>query len=279
MNILEKILYGLQSEMTTPTNYGWFHILFIVIAIVSTVLLCKYFKNCSTKTFNLITLIGWGIIFSFEILKQLIFSFNYSDGVVSWDYAWYAFPYQLCSTPLYILPFVFLLKDGKIRDAMLSYIMTFSFFGGLVVYLYPNDVFQYMISINIQTMVHHGIQVVLGIFFMVHNRNKLNFKFWIKSIYVFSILAGVALLLDISIYHIFKANEITDTFNMFFISPYFNCTLPILSLIYPNVPYIIFLLIYLLGFTLISYLIYLIQKSIYKLVGKITYANKQKVSN
>lgn len=277
MNIFEKLLYWLDGNMKTPTNYSWFHIMFIVIILTATILISYFFKNSSKKTFNKIMFIGWLIMFVFEIYKQLNFSFNYENGVVSWDYQWYAFPYQLCSTPLYVLPFIFLSKDGKLKDAMMSYMMTFSLFGGLAVFVYPNDVFIDTIGINIQTMVHHGLQIVLGIFAMVYNREKLNIHFWLKSLYVFSVLVSIALIANISMYHILKASGIDETFNMFYIGPYYDCSLPILSMIYPKIPYICFILLYILGFGLISFILYISQKGIYNLVKK--YGNKQKYTN
>ena len=38
--------------------------------------------------------------------------------------------------------------------------------------IYPNDVFSTQLGISIQTMVHHGMQVVLGVYVSVYNRNK-----------------------------------------------------------------------------------------------------------
>ena len=279
MNLIEKFLNALEATMKVPQSYGWFHILFIILTIATTVLFCVFFKDCNEKTFNRIVLICWIIFVILEVYKQVILSFHIIDGEVKWYYEWWAFPFQLCSSPHYVLPFVFLLKNGKIRDAFISYVMTFAFFGGLVVYIYPNDVFTDIIGINFQTSIHHGLQIVLGIFFMVHNRKRVNFKFFLPSTIVFSALTLIAMLLNIGVYKYLESSNQMQTFNMFFISPYFNCTLPLLSLIYPNVPYIIFLFIYILGFAFVAYLMYLIQIGIYKLVGKISHDRKQKVTN
>lgn len=269
MNFFEKIIHSLEGTMTTPTNYGWFHLMFIAIILVGTVLICKYFKNCSENTFNIIALVAWVIAILLEIYKQIEYTFEYSDGVVKWDYQFYAFPFQLCSSQLYILPFVFLLKDGKIRDAMISYLMTFSFFGGLVVFIYPNDVFVSTIGINIQTMIHHGLQILLGVFFFVRYKDRIDLKFYIKGIYVFIVMLFTALLMNIIVRNILVNVGNDETFNMFYIGPYFECTLPLLSIVYSKVPYICFFLIYMLGFILISYIIYIAETNIYKLVLKI----------
>ena len=99
---------------------------------------------------------------------------------------------------------------------------------------------------------------------MVYNRNRLNLKFWVQGIYVFVVFVLIAFLMNVSVYNILASLGIYETFNMFFIGPYYPCSLPLLSLIYPLVPYVVFLLIYVLGFTFISYLVYIVESNIYK---------------
>ena len=276
MNAFEKFLHLLEGSMKTPTNYGWFHLMFVGIVIVATVLLCRFFKDCDDKTFRKIVLIGWLVMVILEIYKQVIYTFEYDGTTVTWDYQWYAFPYQLCSTPLYVLPFIVFMKDGKVRDAMLSYISTFSFFGGVAVFFYPNDVFISTIGINIQTMIHHGLQIVFGIFFVVHNRRKLDHKYYVRGIPVFCALVSIALLANVLVYQIFMAVGSTETFNMFYISPYFDCTLPILNTIYLKVPYIVFAGLYILGFSFVATIIYYVETGITKLVERIKADAKHK---
>jgi len=76
--------------------------------------------------------------------------------------------------------------------------------------------------------------------------------------------------LNIGVYHLFQHLGMDDTFNMYFISPYFDCTLPILSIIYPLVPYPLFLVMYILGFSLIAALMYYVQRAIIIKVTGIT---------
>ena len=52
----------------------------------------------------------------------------------------------------------------------------------------------------------------------------------------------IALGLNISIYNSGILNG--ETFNMFYISPYFISSLPVFDLIQENVPYVLFLIIY-----------------------------------
>ena len=70
MTAFEKILHFLEGEMTCPGNYGWFHLMFMGIAIAVTIFLCLKFKDCDTKTVNRILLISWFVMVVGEVLKH-----------------------------------------------------------------------------------------------------------------------------------------------------------------------------------------------------------------
>ncbi|MBE7061905.1 MAG: hypothetical protein E7382_05155 [Clostridiales bacterium] len=255
MSFFEKIIFGIDSwKMTTPTNFGWFHILSVVLCAAITVALCIFYKDAKDKTMRRIALISWLIMVVLEAMKQLTYS--YDGKALEWDYQWYAFPYQLCSTPLYVLPFIAFMKDCKVRDAMMSYMSTFSFFGGFAVFIYPNDVFVSTTAINIQTMIHHGLQIVLGIYFFVYNRKKLSIKYHLSALFVFVALAIVAIALNEIVHASLIANGNDETFNMFYFSPHHGTHLPILSIICPLVPPVVFIFIYVLGFMGTSFVVY-----------------------
>lgn len=246
--------------MPIPTMYGVFHIISLVVVIGLTALLCWKCRDCSPKTFKWIVASAWIIMVVLEIIKQLVFSFHFDGNKVYWQYEWHAFPFHLCSAPLYVLPFIAFKKHGKFRDCIMSFITTFVLFGGLSTMLIPATVFVEYGMVNIQTMVHHGAQIVLGIFILVHERKRLNLKFFLSSLYVFAVLFVMALSLNLIMKQV-----ITDPFNMFYISPYYPCMLPLLDIVYANVPYAVFLLIYIIGFVLVAFLTYLIVYGFIKL--------------
>jgi len=273
MNFFEKAVYFLSAQMERPPMFGAWHIVSLTLAVLLAAFMVWKFKDCNDKTLRRVLLVFWVIIVALEAYKQIVFSMN-SDGVTAtWDYQWYAFPFQFCSTPMYLLPILIFAKEGKMRNAVVAYMATFSLFAGLAVMIYPADVFIGTIGINIQTMVHHGLQFVIGVFLVAHNRHHLNKRFFAWCMIVFSVLASVALIMNVIMHNVFLANGMDDTFNMFFISPYHNCTLPILSEIYPLVPYPAFLLIYILGFALVSALVYTIEKTVVTICSKIKHRN------
>ena len=102
MNLFEKIVYALSFKITTPVAYGWFHIMCLILTATISVFVALKLKDADDKKINRFLLIMSVIMLSFEVYKQTVFSFNYNDGIVTWDYQWYAFPFQFCSTPMYI---------------------------------------------------------------------------------------------------------------------------------------------------------------------------------
>ena len=134
--------------------------------------------------------------------------------------------------------------------------------------LYPVSVFISTIGINIQTMVWHGTQVILGVYFIVYYRKSIDLRFFRRGIIVFLIMVGCAMALNMLI-----PNYTDETFNMFYISPKFASTLPVLSMLYtgpenPPVPWPAFLALYLVGYTLAALIVYLIAKGIISSFGR-----------
>lgn len=245
--------------MEEPKIYGLFHIVSLCLICAFTAFISVRYKNCPDKTFRTILFVCWTVIIFFEVYKQIAFAgYHDKDGVPVWGYQWYAFPFQFCSTPHYVLPLIIFLKDGKVRKACMAFMATFSLFAGLSVCVYPATVFVEMIGVNIQTMVHHGSQVALGVFIAVRMRGELNGKWYLSALPVFFALTAIALLLNGVVPPIIGSGH---TFNMFFISWRFPSSLPILSYLYadpaaPLIPYPAFLFLYVSGFSLCAFLTY-----------------------
>jgi uncharacterized membrane protein YwaF len=271
MNTFEKIIYALSARMEKPPLFGTWHIVSLVLTLALAAFMVWKFKNCSDKTLRIILGIFWGVMICFEVYKQLVYSMP-SDGIAAyWNYQWYAFPFQFCSTPLFLLPFVIFAKEGKFRNAIVAYMITFSFFAGVLVMVYPGDVFSSIIGINIQTMVHHGLQLVMGAFLVAHNRHHLSKRYFAWSMIVFSVIAVIALIFNVAAYHYIPEESV----NMFYLSPYVPCTLPILSVVYASVPYPVYLLAYVFGFALVSLVFYASEKGIVALCSKIKHRGEK----
>lgn len=252
-----QILKFFGSLMERPTNYGWFHLMYIGLVIVGTFLLVFFGKDMKRKNYKLTLLIIWIVLLSLEIFKQLTWS-------IDWDlsgsmpkfvrYQWYTFPFQMCATPMVVLPFIIFTDNTKIEDACCAYLMTFALFAGLAVMVFPNDVFVQTISINIQTMTYHGLMVLLGIFLAVYKRRDLSIKYFLGALVPYTALICVAVLLNETVYFAIP----NESFNMFYISTHYDSTLPVVQMLNGKVSPVIRIFIYYLVFIFLAFVVYMI---------------------
>ena len=260
----------LQFSLGTPKPYGPFHIVSFVLVVLITIFACIFGRNIKEKTLSKILIILWLVLIALEIYKQVVFSYAISGDTVTWSYAWFIFPYQFCATPLTFIPFIALNKASNkvsafIKEGCIVFCSTLNLFAGLSVMFYPGDVFMAYLGVDIHTMIHHGAQVVLGVFIYVYYHNKLKYLSFLKALPVFAFFLLNAMILNAIVPPLFSKGA---TFNMFYISWRFPCTLPILADIYTKVPYIIFLLIYIIAFAFVGFVIYNIIYWITYLVDK-----------
>lgn len=265
MSFLESALRVLDTGGAVPGLYGWYHIMWLAITVLTTVALCYYQKKAHGDRAERIVLITAVIVTVLEIYKQINYSFSYTDGI-TFSYQWYAFPFQFCSTPMYVGLLAGLLPRGKISDALMSYLATFAVFAGVCVMLYPGDVFVDTVGINIQTMICHGSMVAIGVYLLYSGRVKLEHKTVLKGAAVFAVCVAMAMVMN-EIAH--QTGLLEDhTFNMFFISPYCAPSLPVYSIVQGIVPFPWCLVIYIAAFTLASWIILLAAMGIRKLSKK-----------
>lgn len=236
--------------------YGWFHLTFFALSIIAAVVLCKKFKNPGEKTVKPILLIFSLTSIFLEIYKQINYTFSFDGTVITADYQWYAFPFQFCSTPMYVALFAVIIKNQKIHKALCGYLATFSLFAGLCVMVYPAQVFIDTIGINIQTMICHGAMITVGLWLLYCDYIKLNHKTIFPAAVLFVVLVFVAVIMN----EIAKHSGLLEreTFNMFYISPHCEPSLPVYSWVQSVVPYPFCAIIYVVAFTLAAYLILLI---------------------
>ena len=276
MNALEKFIKIMQTEMSKPTLYGGAHLLFLGLTVLAIVIVCITCKRLSDKRFRIILLaIGSTLIF-LEILKQLNFAYDPTSN--SWEYEWKQFPFQFCSVPMYVMIFVASLRECKFRDYLCSFLATFGLFAGLVVMIYPTTILSDIIFRFSQSMIHHSSMLIVGILMYVSGKVKINHKTFLKALPVFVICVVIAFIMNI----IFHLTGNTNSFNMFYIGPYNKCDIPVLNSIgtaldiaSQNLHFgnFVFILIYIVGFSIAAYLILLASMLINKINSKF---NKKK---
>lgn len=239
MTWFERFINDSQLQMNQPKPFGLFHLAFIVLTAAFTVFLCLKYRDASDKVLRKILFFSWLVVFILEVFKQVLVSFHYTDGEVTWKYFWGEFPFQLCSAQLYLLPLAAFLKEGKVRQAVMSCMAGASFVGGLTVYVFASSVFVETVFLNLQTMIHHGVQIALGIYIAVYYRKELGWRFLLRGEMVFFVLLSLAIA-----FNVIAPTFTEDAVNMFYMSPYSQNSIPLLDDFMSAIPYPIFVLGY-----------------------------------
>ena len=256
------IINFFQGEMNKPGLFSWFHLLGLVLIISTTVLISYYFKNAKEKTYKRILLTGWIILIVFEIGKQIVRSYHYGPPSY-WSYNFYHLPFHICSMEFYLLPILVFVKREKcphLIDAINGFMCFTALLAGMIVCVYTEIVMSTLIFTNIQTLVHHGLQVVLGIYIFVWNRKNIDLLTYIKSLIVFLILALAALIINVSLWP-----RETD---MFYLNPYLITSIPLGNIVQEKAGFIVYAIAYIFAVFLGSFVVYYTETSIYKLTLK-----------
>ena len=155
-----------------------------------------------------------------------------------------------------IILFVDKEKHPKLVDSTNGYLCLISLFMGMMVCLYTDMVMTRMIYINIQSLIHHGVQVIVGVYVFVWNRKNITVKTTYRSLIAFLITVVIAIIINVSFYPHF--------INMFFITPMYITNLPVGNIIQEKAGYPVYLILFLIAVATVTYLTYFVETFIYK---------------
>ena len=252
--------------MPTPPDWGSWHIVSIILTAIACIVCGFLMRNASRTKLRIFVGISGGILMLLEVMRQLVFDMFVVDGAAVWDYQWYLFPFHFCSMAMYVSFIAGIIKPSKLQDYLFSFLSSFAILAGFTVMIVPSQVLCHFMYVNVQTMVHHGGMLVIATAVLASGQTVLSFKNILRGSAVFSVCVSLGLLADVLAVKVFNIQE---TFNMFFISPYFDCPMPVFSIIFKLVPYPVFLAIYLVGFIAGTCILTYLIKLFILLIGKI----------
>lgn len=273
----EQFLLFLQAEMKEPQAWGRFH--FFTLGIMCCAIAFWYMRRKQHCETQLKCILGaYSIIaLTTELLKQLSWTFNYdiATQVVLWDYEWYSFPYQLCSTPMYVCLACFLMKKCKLRDSLLSYVAYITILGSIATIFMPDNCFVSDILVNIHTTHLHYGSFVVSVYLLMSGEVKLERQSLFRGVLTFTIMTVSALVLNELVY--WSGILEGETFNMFYISRHFVSELPVFCDIQQVVPYPMFVATYVLALSLGGFIVYEAARGIQYLYSRYGTRHKHKL--
>ena len=156
------------------------------------------------KTYRRWILIMLAVFFPVsEIWKQILLYRH--NGY--YDY-WY-FPFQLCSMPLYLLPVYVMLKEGRLKEIIGTFLMDYGLVSGIAVFLDTSGMFYPIKALTFHSFLWHILMILMSLIIMME-RKESHFR---EATLLFLALALIATIFNCTL-------PARGLINMFYISPY-----------------------------------------------------------
>lgn len=241
MNFFHDFADVIMMNMTDrPKPFGVFHIFFVLITAAGVWFAALQAKRDEKKSLNSLYTAAAMIMLFGELYKQFVYTFE--DMPIR--YNWYYFPFQFCSMPLYTFPLCAILKKGKLYDALSIFNGTYCTFAGLMVILTPSTVFTVSMGINLQSMIHHSLMVIVGTVAIGTYADRITVKKFMGAVGIFALCMAIAEVINFG----FPVWNGTEDVNMFFIAHTESSKNPLQA--FKNAyPYPFFVFMYFLVFT------------------------------
>ena len=252
-NILIRIKEFLSTTGETPEPLGTLHITSLVAMGLAIVFFTIIFYRANDKIVKKLCFGFWLVFIIIELGKQFGAATTISDGKLIFDYSLGALPLHVCSSPFYVLPIFFLAKKELTKHVSALFLCTFSLIGGLAAMTFPDTVFGTQIYTNLQSMIHHSMQIAVGVALGLRYGQRFNKSKFFGAVAIFLSLAAVALATNLITHEYFVQNGMSSELNMFFISPYLRFVPPAISgLGIEEMPYPLYLFSFLSLFIIVA---------------------------
>ena len=240
----------------TPQMFGVFHI--AALAVIALGCVGAYFalrRMDETRLLRLIWILG-GVMLAMEVWKQG-FSWVYVfDRQIN---LWF-FPWQLCSMAMYCA-FAVRFVRGQRQNTLLVFLSTFSLFAAVVALAVPSDMLRPYVLLTVHGFLYHGLMIVLALAAMLVVFRRENVQF-APAVRLFVWMAAVAEIINVAAHSLL--HDIHREPNMFFITPYYESTQPVLHEIALKLGIPAEIAIYLLSIIAISFGVFCAERALMK---------------
>lgn len=197
--------------MEVPRAYGAFHLIFMFSAFALAVFLAWKLRGVGDRGNKRILLSVGIFLLASEVYKQLMYELVVEPGG---GYHWGAFPFQLCSIPMYFCVIIPLLKGGKVQKAMYNFLMMYNFLGGFVAFFEPSGLLCGYITLTLHSLIWHSLLVFIGLYIYFSGRGGIERSDYLSATATFGILSLTAFIINCSFWELSN-----HSIKMFFVGP------------------------------------------------------------
>ena len=230
-------------EMEKPAAYGLFHILMTVGLLAVTVLAAYWLRNTNEKHNRIVLGVVGGFLLVTEVYK---IAFHMTVNPYDW-YFWGAFPFQLCSLPMYLCLFCAFCRNEKINRWLYEAMFAINMVGGIMAFAEPSGIQHGYVTLTLHAYVWHMSLVFVGLYLYMSKRVCTDTRSYVKAAVVYLVACGVAQGFNL----IFG-----DKINCFYISPFVQSPLAVFKDIYAACGWVVNMLLLMLAVLLGAAAIY-----------------------
>ncbi len=225
---MTDLLQKTAWPMEVPKPYSFFHIAFSAIGLMIVICLAmvlsrwrciqsigsrhdNHDKNDSVYPMRILFLCGACLLVG-ELYKQLFLYVVVNHGYYDW---WY-FPFQLCSTPMYLcLVLPFMGNCPRPRRVICTYLRDFCLLGGVMALLEPSGLLHAYWTLTLHGLLWHLLLIFLGLFSSFSGLASHGRGSYRGVLLLFGVFCLIALMINVAT----KGRA-----DMFYISPYYPVT-------------------------------------------------------
>lgn len=207
---MEGLMNLISAPMTPPQAYGTFHIVLMIVGMTFCISMAWLCRRLDEKKNRVLLLSIAGVLILSEIVKQLFLYYVTNGHAICWG----EFPFQMCSLPMYLCPFVCFSKNERAKRAAYGFMMSFNLLGGLAGVFEPSGVFHDRVFLTSHAIVWHYMLVFLAFYIIFSGRGGRSLADYIGTVRLFVVLCFIAFVIN-TLIGITVGAEV----NMFFVGP------------------------------------------------------------
>ena len=253
---MNKFLEWLAVPMQRPQSYSAFHLIFAFIGLAVVITLAIFLKKLNDKQ-NKILLGVIGVLLAISEVVKILFN----NHIINNDkFAWWVFPYQLCSIPMYLCLICPFIKSEKVNSWLYEFMFAVGLSTSILTLLEPSGLHKDYVFLTCHAYVWHLILAFIGLYLFLSKRAGKNIFGVLKSSAVLGVVVVIGLILNLCIKE--------PGFNALYMSPYVPSLIVVFDQVWLKAGWLVCDILYVFAIILLSAICYYSAYFIRKYVGK-----------
>jgi len=232
---MKEFLEWLAVPMERPQSYSAFHLIFTFVGITVAIVLAFLLRKLNDKQNRILLGVIGGALAISEIIKILFTNQIINNG----NFAWWVFPFQLCSIPMYLCIICAFVKNEKFNSFLYEFLFAITLTTAIMPFVEPSGLHKDYIFLTLHSYIWHLTLIFLGFYMYFSKRACTNKYGFLKGMAVFGIVTIVAFILNLSIRQ--------PGFNAFYMSPFVPSQIIVFDKIYLTAGWFVANLVYVIA--------------------------------